>query len=170
MRIERMLFRNALPGVFSFGLMLPLASVTWANEDIDVAVDIDEQNIEVIRVTDTTPPIPKTDASAFSTEIDLERYAGEQKRLEDLLGQALGVQIRRFGGAGSLAEVSIRGSTSTQVVVLLDGVKMNSGRGGSVDLSSIPLSQLEAVEVSRGGGAWGAGSGAMGGVAELYVN
>lgn len=167
MRTKRMLFRNALPCAFLFGLMLPLASVTWANEDIDVAVDIDEQNIEVIRVTDTTPPIPKTDASAFSTEIDLERYAGEQKRLEDLLGQAPGVQIRRFGGAGSLAEVSIRGSTSTQVVVLLDGVKMNSGRGGSVDLSSIPLSQLEAVEVSRGGGSWGAGSGAMGGVVEL---
>lgn len=126
-----------------------------------------DDEIEVIRIVAVgTGELPR-DATSFSTEIDLERFDGEQTRLEDLLAQTVGVQIRRFGGAGERAEISIRGFSSTQVVVLLDGVKLNGGLGSGVDLSSIPLSQLEAVEVSRGGGSLTAGSGAMGGVVEL---
>ena len=134
----------------------------------DAPSDVGEdQDIEVIRVVDRPAGSSTRVASAFTTEIDLERFAGEQKRLEDLLAQVVGVQIRRFGGPGGRAEVSIRGSSPAQVVVLLDGVVLNGGRGNGVNLASVPISQLEAVEVSRGGGALGAGSGAMGGVVEL---
>ncbi|MBW2295687.1 MAG: TonB-dependent receptor plug domain-containing protein, partial [Deltaproteobacteria bacterium] len=81
--------------------------------------------IEVIRILgDSTGALPR-EASSFSTEIDLEQFSGEQKRLEDLLAQTVGVQVRRFGGPGERAEISIRGFSSTQVVVLLDGVKLN---------------------------------------------
>jgi outer membrane cobalamin receptor len=107
------------------------------------------------------------DPSAFSTSIDLEALVGEQKLLADILAETQGVQIRRFGGPGDRAEISIRGFAPSQVVVVLDDVRLNSSRGGGVDLSSIPIELLEEVEVSRGGGAVTAGSGAMGGVVHL---
>jgi outer membrane receptor protein involved in Fe transport len=107
--------------------------------------------------------------SASSTRIDLGAEEAELKRIEDVLGQAVGVQIRRYGGAGERAEVSIRGFSSSQVAVMLDGVKLNSSRGGGVDFSGIPLPLLEGVEVVRGAGALGAGSGAMGGVVQLRI-
>ena len=62
-----------------------------------------------------------------------------------------GVQIRRFGGAGERSEISIRGFASSQVVVALDGVPLNSVFGGGVDLSAIPVELLESVEVQRPG-------------------
>lgn len=126
-----------------------------------------EEDIEVIRVVgfDTHGPPPET--TAFGEEIDLTRYAGEQRRLEDILAESVGVQIRRFGGAGERAEVSIRGFSAAQVRVELDGVELNGGRSQGVDLASLPLAQLEAVEVLRGGNAIAGGNGAMGGVLRL---
>lgn len=126
-----------------------------------------EQGIEVIRVIGVSMGELPKDATSFSTEIDLERYEGEQRRLEDLLAQTVGVQLRRFGGPGERAEISIRGFASSQVVVQLDGMTLNSGQGSGVDLSSIPLAQLESVSIVRGGSSLRAGSGAMGGVVEL---
>ena len=126
-----------------------------------------DEDIEIFRVVARDAPDLPEEATAFGSKIDLERYAGEHKRLEDLLGQAVGVQVRRFGGAGERAEVSIRGFSSSQVLVELDGVALNGARGNGVDLASIPLAQLESVEILRGGSAIGVGAGAMGGVLSL---
>jgi outer membrane receptor protein involved in Fe transport len=126
-----------------------------------------DEEIEVIRVIGVKMgELPKNPTS-FASEIDLQRFEGEQRRLEDLLAQTVGVQLRRFGAAGDRAEISIRGFASSQVVVQLDGMTLNGGRGGGVDLSGIPLAQLESVSVTRGGSSLRAGSGAMGGVVEL---
>ncbi|MFT5694207.1 MAG: vitamin B12 transporter [Myxococcota bacterium] len=126
-----------------------------------------DEDIEVIKIVGEAADAPSADASSFSTQIDLEQFAGEQKRLEDMLAESVGVQVRRFGGAGARAEVSIRGSSASQVVVQLDGVTLNGGRGNGVDLASIPVASLEAVEIIRGGRSLGAGSGAIGGVVNL---
>ena len=166
-----------IAGVFMFGPgVLPRAASGEpvettqpdpATPDGERGEEREGDEIEVIRIIgDSTGALPR-EASSFATEIDLEQFSGEQKRLEDLLAQTVGVQVRRFGGPGERAEISIRGFSSTQVVVLLDGVKLNGGMGSGVDLSSIPISQLEAVEVVRGGGSLAAGSGAMGGVVGL---
>jgi outer membrane receptor protein involved in Fe transport len=55
------------------------------------------------------------------------------------------------------------------VVVLLDGVRLNSAQTGAVDLSTIPLDLLERIEVSRGGGSVQTGSDAIGGVVNLIT-
>jgi len=109
------------------------------------------------------------DPSAFATVIEVDDYRGEGKSVADLLADTVGVQVRRFGGPGDPAEVSIRGSTSQQVVVLLDGIRLNSAQVGSVDLSTIPLAQVERIEVSRGGGSTEVGSDAVGGVINIVT-
>jgi outer membrane receptor protein involved in Fe transport len=107
------------------------------------------------------------DASAFSTRIEVDGLQGSPRSLADVLSETTGVQVRRFGGPGERAEVSIRGFSSSQVAVTLDGVRLNSARGGGVNITNIPIQLLEEVEVARGGGAVDVGSGAMGGVVAL---
>jgi outer membrane receptor protein involved in Fe transport len=70
---------------------------------------------------------------------------------------------------GQFSTVSIRGSSAEQVLVLLDGIPLNTGEGGSVDLSTIPLEALERIEIIRGGGSAVYGPDAMGGVVNLVT-
>lgn len=122
------------------------------------------RDVPPVTVRDLRPVDLPDDPTAFSTVIQLDEFRGEAKSVEDLLSQAPGVQVRRFGGPGQPSEVSIRGSTASQVVILLDGVRIDSAQTGSVDLSTIPADLLERIEISRGGGAVQQGSGAIGGV------
>ena len=107
------------------------------------------------------------DDSVFRDTVDLRAAIAEQLTLEDVLSELPGVQIRRFGGPGDPSEISIRGSTSAQVVVRLDGVRLNTAQSGTVDLSTLPIDLFERVDVRRGGGAIHVGSGAIGGVVDL---
>jgi len=133
---------------------------------------------EVPRSARTTPPVVSTavrpgvlpeDPSSFATLVSLEDYAAEDKSVEDLLSDTVGVNVRRFGGPGRPAEISIRGSSASQVVILLDGVRLNSAQSGGVDLSTIPADLIERIEVLRGGGSVQVGSDAVGGVVNIIT-
>ena len=91
-------------------------------------------------VRDFVPAELPEDPTSFTTVIRVDDHRGEVTSVVELLERVAGVQIRRFGGDGQPAEISIRGSTAAQVVVQLDGVTLNSAQSGGVDLSTIPLS------------------------------
>lgn len=107
------------------------------------------------------------DPSAFATVIDARALDDRFATVEEVLDQVPGVRVRRFGGIGSYSTASIRGSKSEQVLILLDGVRLNSAELGSVDLSTIPLRQVDRIEVLRGGGSARFGSDAEGGVISI---
>ena len=115
--------------------------------------------------TGVLDPIP-----AASTDVLFaDDFTAEQKDLADLLSETEGVFVRRFGGAGDRAEVTIRGSTPSQVVVAIDGVRANSSLTGGLDLTRACLPLLERVEVTRGAGSAQLGSGAIGGTINLVT-
>jgi outer membrane cobalamin receptor len=74
--------------------------------------------------------------------------------------------VRRYG-AGSLASVSVRGAGAAQTLVLLDGQPLADPQLGQLDLSLLPSSLLESVEVTGGAASGLFGSGALGGVVGL---
>jgi outer membrane cobalamin receptor len=80
-----------------------------------------------------------------------------------------GVTVNDYGATGALKNVSLRGSTSSQVLVLLDGVRLNSSRDGAVDLSSIPMEIIDHIEIVRGGESAFYGSSAIGGVINIIT-
>jgi iron complex outermembrane receptor protein len=96
-------------------------------------------------------------------------FVAEHKSLTDLLSETEGVSVRRFGGAGDRSEISIRGSSASQVVVTLDGTRANSLLTGGFDLSRICLPLLDRVEITRGAGTTAEGSGAVGGVVNVVT-
>lgn len=115
------------------------------------------------------PTLRSEDPTAFTYVIEMAEFEGENQRVEDLIETVPGVYVRRFGGPGQPAEISIRGSTASQVVVLLDGIRLNSAQSGTVDLSTIPAALIERIEVSRGGGSIQTGSAAIGGVVHIIT-
>lgn len=76
---------------------------------------------------------------------------------------------RAYGGPGSLISPSIRGSSAEQVLVLLDGIPLNGVFAGTVDLSTIPIDDVERIEVLRGPFSAIYGSGALGGVISIVT-
>ncbi len=109
------------------------------------------------------------DPTAAATVVDATRFAGEAKTVAELVGTSPGVAINQYGGLGQLATVSIRGSTADQVQVFLDGLPLNTAAGGGVDLSRIPRSWIERIEVVRGAEGARYGSGALGGVVNIVT-
>ena len=107
------------------------------------------------------------DPSAFATVIDARDYDDRFATVEELLDQVPGVRVSRFGGLGAYSTASIRGAKAEQVLVLLDGVRMNDASRGAVDLSTLPVRQIERIEVLRGAGAQRYGSDAVGGVLSI---
>jgi vitamin B12 transporter len=126
------------------------------------AYEIEPTVVRAVRIREA-----RDDPSSFASVVETEMYKGHFRTLPDLLSRQPGVNLRQYGGLGQLSTVSIRGSSAEQVLVLLDGIPLNTGEGGSVDLSTIPLDAIERFEVIRGGGSTIYGPNAMGGVVNL---
>jgi len=68
------------------------------------------------------------------------------------------------------ADVSIRGSSAEQVLVLVDGVPMNDRQTAHFDLDlTVPFDRVERIEVLRGPASASYGSSAMGGVVNIVT-
>jgi Outer membrane cobalamin receptor protein len=89
--------------------------------------------------------------------------------LPGLLQLAPGAQISRTGGPGSTASLSLRGASSTQSLLLIDGVRVDSVSLGAPQLAQIPLDQIDHVEVVNGNVSALYGSGAIGGVVQVFT-
>ena len=74
------------------------------------------------------------------------------------------VFMKNYGSVAGMQMPSIRGSNSDQVLVVMDGQKINSAMGGGVDMNNFPVEVLEKIEVIRGGNSALWGSDAIGGV------
>ncbi len=122
-----------------------------------------------ISVTASRPDISSVDTQlpAFVTVIQLDGDLPRFQTLPELLSSAVGVTVRDFGGLGKLSTISIRGSSANQVIVLLDGIRINTASNAGVDLSSLPLDTIEKIEILRGADSAVFGSGAIGGVVNL---
>ena len=84
------------------------------------------------------------------TVIRPDDYKGEQKTLSDLMRKVPGVHVREVNGKGQYTTVTVRGSTAAQVGVFVDGVLSNLGGDSAVDISTIPVANVERIEVYRG--------------------
>ena len=134
-----------------------------------IAQENEDHTLETVIVEDSPIEPPLNYPSAFSTIIELEDYKGEYKTAAELLSFSPGVVVRDYGGFGQLKTLSIRGSSNNQVVILLDGVRLNNPIGGGVDLSTIPVNYVDRFEVIRGGASAFAGTDALGGVVNIVT-
>lgn len=82
--------------------------------------------------------------------IHVPEYKGEMKNLPELLQTVPGVYVQRLSGTGHYTVARVRGATGGEVNIYVDGVLVNSNADAAVDLSTIPIENVERVEVYRG--------------------
>ena len=140
------------------------AQGTAAVEDSEPSHEIETTVVRSTRIREAGD-----DPSSFTTVIRPEQFASQFRTTEELISRTPGVNILSYSGLGQYSTVSIRGSSSEQVLVLLDGVRLNTGEGGSVDFSTIPVDSIKKIEVVRGGGTTIYGSDAIGGVVNIVT-
>lgn len=122
--------------------------------------------MEPLIVIDTRLPSHPED-SPFDVAIILgEEIAGNQD-LADVVGDETGIDLRRYGGAGTVGSLAVRGSSANQVLVLYDRIPINSAYGGDVDLNTVVLGGIRQVELLRGPASALYGANALGGVINL---
>jgi iron complex outermembrane receptor protein len=87
--------------------------------------------------------------SASTKTLMAEDFSGKFQDLADLLGTVSGITVHRTGGLGAYSSVQVRGSSSNQVQIFLDGIPLNSARGGAVDIGKIPLGSLQEITIYK---------------------
>ena len=122
----------------------------------------------VIVVTATRMATPISEiGTAVSVVTNKQIQAQQIRDVTTALREVPGVVATQSGSPGTVAEVSIRGSTPAQTLIMIDGVPVNDSATGSFDLSRLTTDNLDRVEVVRGSGGALYGSQAIGGVINL---
>lgn len=92
-----------------------------------------------------------------------------QVDLPGLLRGLAGFDYTQSGGHGAPATAFLRGSEGRQMLVLLDGVAIGSATLGTAALEQLPLDEIERLEIVRGNVSALYGSGAVGGVIQVFT-
>ena len=128
------------------------------------------QSIPQVVVTATRSEQAITETLASTTVLTREDIRDTQAvDLPALLRGAAGIEITQNGGAGSSANVAMRGGNNNHTLILLDGMRINSSTLGTTALERLSLDQIERVEIVRGNVSALYGSEAIGGVIQLFT-
>jgi iron complex outermembrane receptor protein len=100
------------------------------------------------------------------TRADIARTPA--RTLADILDDALGVEI--MGRSPAQADIAMRGSSATQVLILVDGIRVNDLQTEHANLDlAVPLDDIERIEILRGVGSTLYGPDAAGGVVNIIT-
>lgn len=134
------------------------------------SAQIQPQQLETVVVTAARTEQRLRDALASVSVI--QRSEIEQRQATDLvelLSRQAGIEFARAGGVGAQASLFVRGANSSQVLVLVDGVRLNTAVGGAAALGGIALDVVERIEIVRGNLSSLCGSEAIGGVVQIFT-
>lgn len=125
----------------------------------------------VVTATGTEEPILKVPRNVtVITSEDIEQ--APSNNVVDLLARQANLNLLSFFGTDKRATVDIRGfgsSASSNVLVMVDGIRFNPPDLAGPDYSTIPLEDIERIEVVRGAGSVLYGDGAVGGVVNIIT-
>lgn len=121
-------------------------------------------------ITPTRTALSLEDALPATTVItrdEIDRWQAQE--LVQVLSRQAGIEFAQSGVPGSQASLFVRGANSGQVLVLVDGVRLNSVIGGTAAVGAIALDTVERIEISRGNLSSLYGSSAVGGVIQIFT-
>jgi iron complex outermembrane receptor protein len=111
-------------------------------------------------------------AYKFNSTIKIERseikkYPGLD--MNNILQSSPGFYIKDYGGLSGLKTVSIRGSSSSQVQIMINGMPINSNQNGSIDFGLFPKNMINSLELSRGGLSADGGNNSVSGSVDISI-
>ena len=134
------------------------------------AFSAEQINLDEVVVTASRTPQTRESVIADVTVIDeVEIQRTGQSTLVELLAQQSGIEVTSSGGAGTISSVYMRGTNSGHVVVLIDGVRVDSATLGSTAFENLPVGQIDKIEILRGSATSLYGQDAIGGVIQIFT-
>ncbi|AVO53931.1 TonB-dependent receptor domain-containing protein [Ectopseudomonas mendocina] len=135
-----------------------------------LALAAEPYTTEPLVVTSGRLAEPQAQATAATTVFerdDIERL--QASSVTELLERVPGLSIVRTGGVGSQTGVFLRGTSTAQTLVLVDGQRIAAASSGTSSLEFLAPDQIERIEVVRGARSALYGSDAIGGVIQIFT-
>lgn len=140
-----------------FTLLFLISHIIYSEESMDTIVI----TAELIEETEDSH------SRTIISEDEIKALPGAST--SEIVANVMGVKLSKFGNDAQPSFISIRGSSPEQVLVLLNGKKLNSSQGGGVDLSIIPPESIKNIEIIRGGDSAVYGGTAFGGIINIIT-
>jgi iron complex outermembrane receptor protein len=156
----------------SFGIAIFLgASACLAGQQPDATLRPDPPpKTEVIVVTGSYEPIPLEEANRAVRSIDVPALELVSNSFADFLRLDSSLDFRQRAPGGLQSDISIRGGSFGQTLILLNGLRLNDAQSGHHNLDiPVPLESVEKVEILKGSGSTQYGSDAVGGVVNFIT-
>lgn len=145
-------------------LSLPLLAALATTAFADTGASTPDMVVTDTRLPGIEAPLPN---NTVLTRDDI--VARQATTLADLLQQEAGITVTSNGGPFTTAGVFLRGSAGKQVLILVDGVRVNDASQGAFDLSLLRADDIERIEIARGPYSAQYGSDAIGGVIQIFT-
>ncbi|MEX2263439.1 MAG: TonB-dependent receptor [Bryobacteraceae bacterium] len=129
-----------------------------------------EPRRETIVVTGTYEPVPLEEVDRSVLVLPAREQLLLSNTFVDFLRLDPSLDLRQRAPNGVQSDLSIRGGTFGQTLVLLNGRRMNDVQSGHHNLDiPVPLESVERIEILRGAGSTLYGSDAVGGVVNVIT-
>lgn len=141
-----------------------------ANDSQRAADGVTGVQLDQIQVTATRTPQRQSKTLAPTTVItrdDIERL--QPRSTTELLRRSPGVTVANQGGPGKLTSISMRGTSSDHVLVLVDGIEYRRATSGQAAIEDLDVDQIERIEIVRGPRSSLYGADAIGGVIQIFT-
>jgi vitamin B12 transporter len=153
------LHKVVMIGVVTFGCTLvQLRYDTILAQATDSISPLGNIDLNEIEISGDQPLIWSPLSRSVSVMERREINASPARSIDDILKQLPGVDVRQRGSDGTQADLSIRGGSFDQVLILLNGVNITDPQTGHYNLDlPVDLHQIQRIEILQGSGArvWG---------------
>jgi len=128
------------------------------------------QTMDSIRVTTTVEPLPLAESDRSVEEISPREMPAGTDSVVDLLRTDTSLNVQERSAEGVQADLSLRGTTFEQSLILVNGLRVNDPETGHLNLDiAVPLDAVTRVDILHGSGSTFYGSDAIGGAVNLLT-
>ena len=115
-------------------------------------------------------PVTEGQSARAVTVLDTQQYPLAFNDVEDYLRTDASVDIRQRGASGVQSDISVRGASFEQTLVLLNGFRINDAETSHFNLDvPVPIEAIGGIDVLHGAGSTLYGSDAIGGVVDFLT-
>ncbi|MEY4824169.1 MAG: hypothetical protein RLZZ75_1082, partial [Bacteroidota bacterium] len=141
---------------------------------ISLSISVLAQNTQLSEVVVTASMLPQQEKETGRNIVSIKGSSLQNlpiSSIDDLLKYLPGIETQQRGPAGTQSNIIIRGGTFQQVLVIIDGIRINDPLTGHFN-SYIPLhpEDINRIEIIKGAASAIYGSDAIGGVVNIITN
>src|SRR4030067_1634491 len=118
---------------FVISFFAVIFSAPWSIVAFAEEADVKLQEVVVTATKTEKDPKDVTQSVTVITSDEIKRSGASNAA--EVLRKSVDLNFKECGPKGSTANISVRGSTAAQVLILLDGIRLNSPRAGGGQLA-----------------------------------